>query len=254
MIPIDSLLAGVPAGLREPLIDEYKGLATAFVEGKWKVSSLDAGRFCEVAYTVIHGALTGKFAAMPEKPDRFVNACSALESLPPVSVGDRSLRIMLPRVLPPIYEIRNNRNVGHVGGDVVSNKMDATYVVSGCSFVLAELIRVFHNCSTAEAQASVDALVERKMPLVWEFDGGKRVLDPKMSTSDKVLALLYAETNWTTAASLYEWTKYKNTSRFRDNILAQLDADDLIVFEDGADRCKITPLGVREVETRILKP
>ena len=161
---------------------------------------------------------------------------------------------MLPRVLPPIYEIRNNRNVGHVGGDVVSNKMDASYVIAGCTFVMAELIRVFHNCSTTEAQESVDALVERKIPLVWDFGGGKRVLFPGMPAADKVLVLLYSEPDWVNASELFSWTKYSNRSTFESSVLGKLDAATLIEFDRKAERCKITPLGIKEVETRILKP
>jgi hypothetical protein len=224
----------------------------AFAEGKWKASGIDAGRFCEVAYTVLEGAVTGTFAAAPSKPSKFPQACAALESCPCIAVGDRSLRILLPRVLPPIYEIRNNRNIGHIGGDVVSNKMDASYIVAACTFVMAELIRVFHSCSTTEAQDSVDALVERGIPLVWDFGNGKRVLSPEMGAADKVLVLLYSESDWVKATDLFGWTKYSNKSVFESKVLAKLDADTRIEFDRKASRCKITPLGIREVETRIL--
>ncbi|MDX1947377.1 MAG: hypothetical protein SFU86_18395 [Pirellulaceae bacterium] len=252
MIPASSLLAGIPSGLREPLIEEYKGVVTAFAEGKWKASGIDAGRFCEVAYTILDGALTGPFAAAPSKPANFPHSCAALEARPPIAVGDRSLRILLPRVLPPIYEIRNNRNIGHVGGDVVSNKMDASYVVAACTFVMAELIRVFHKCSTIEAQESVDALVERRVPLVWDYGGGKRVLSPNMSAADKVLVLLYSETDWVSVNDLFLWTKYSNKSVFESNVLENLDDGVQIEFDRKGRRCKITPLGIQEVETRIL--
>jgi hypothetical protein len=253
VIPASSLLAGIPSGLRDPLIEEYRGVMAAFVEGKWKASGIDAGRFCEVAYTVLQGAVNGKFAAAPSKPANFPQACAALESQPPISVGDRPLRILLPRALPAIYEIRNNRNIGHVGGDVVSNKMDASYIIAACTFVMAELIRVFHNCSTVEAQASVDALVERRIPLVWDYGGGKRVLSPEMSAADKVLVLLHSESAWIKVTDLFSWTKYSNKSVFESKVLTHLDANTQIEFDRKAVRCMITPLGIREVETRILK-
>ena len=118
-------------------------------------------------------------ASSPSKPRDMVAACRALEQTPPnaTRVGDRSLRILIPRVLLPLYEIRNNRGVGHVGGDVDPNFLDATAVYGMTSWVLAELIRVFHNVTTKEAQQTVDALVERKHPLVWQVEGIKRVLD-----------------------------------------------------------------------------
>jgi hypothetical protein len=253
LIPLAQLLSGIPSGLRDPLIEEFRGLSAALLEEKWKAAGIDAGRFCEVAYTILEGALSGTFPQQPKKPTNFPEACKALESKSAVAVGDRSIRIMLPRALPPIYEIRNNRNIGHVGGDVVSNKMDATYVVSSCTFVLAELIRVFHNCSVSDAQASVDALVERKTPLIWDFGKGKRVLDRTMQVSDKVLVLLYPEPDWIDVASLFDWTKYSNASMFRSSVLSKLDNSLLIEFDRKADCCKLTPLGVKEVESRLLK-
>ena len=35
----------------------------------------------------------------------------------------------------------NNRNVGHVGGDVDPNHMDATGVLAQCNWVMGELVR-----------------------------------------------------------------------------------------------------------------
>ena len=46
--------------------------------------------------------------------------------------------------------------------------------------MLAELIRVFHGVSLDEAQTAIDALLERKHPIVWEIERTKRVLDPQM--------------------------------------------------------------------------
>lgn len=217
MIDASKLLATVPAGLRDPLVDEYRGLSTAYLEGRWRNTALDAGRFCEVVYTILDGALSGTFASAPAKPARFPDACRALESRPPVPVGDRSLRIMIPRVLPGMYEIRNNRDVGHVGGDVNANKMDATYLRDSSTWVMAELVRIFHSVTTDEAQQSVDALVERSHPLVWEYQGTKRVLDPGMRAKDKILVLLHSSQTGATVAKLQAWIRYKRN--FRQNVL-----------------------------------
>ncbi len=78
------------------------------------------------------------------------------------------MRILIPRMLPPPYEIRNNRNVGHVGGDINPNHMDAVAVYSVVSWVMGELVRIFHGVSVKEAQEAVDALAERKLSLIWD--------------------------------------------------------------------------------------
>lgn len=246
MIGSSQLLASIPETLREPLIDEYRGICNAFNEGRWKLTALDAGRFCEVVYTIISGMVTGCYASSPQKPSNFVGSCRALEATPPVAVGDRSIRILIPRMLPVLYEIRNNRNVGHVGGDVVANKMDATLVREGASWVIAELIRISHGVSTIEAQDCVDALVERAHPLVWEIEGVKRVLAPAMKIGDRVLILLYSTPGWTSTAQLKIWVDNSNLNR----VLARLFEKQLI--EIAAVKVIITPLGVAHVENKIL--
>jgi hypothetical protein len=242
------LLAALPTGLRDALLEEYRGIATAFAEGRWKLAGIDAGRFCEVVYSIIDGALSGKFAAAPAKPNRFPDACKALESRPAIQTGDHSIRILIPRVLPGIYDIRNNRNIGHVGGDVVPNKMDATFVRDTATWVLAELVRVFHQASVAEAQTAVDALVERRHPLVWEIEGVKRVLAPRMSAPDKTVVLLHATPGWTPVETLRAWTregpKYRQViRRLQDRLLVEVDEKD--------DRAIITPRGIEYVEKKL---
>src|SRR5713101_513921 len=169
MIDPAKILAGLPAVLRDPLLKSYREIGANFIEHRWGPSELDGGKFCEVVYCIVEGAIAGKFAAKPSKPKDMTRACRALEGLAADAkrVGDRSLRILIPRVLLPLYEIRNNRGVGHIGGDVDPNFLDATSVYGMASWVLAELLRVFHGISTEEAQQIVDALVERKHPLIW---------------------------------------------------------------------------------------
>lgn len=250
MIDTAKLLGGLPPGLRNPLLDEYRGIVTAYLEGRWRVSGLDAGRFCEVVYTILDGALSGSFPAVPAKPARFPEACKALESRPPIAVGDRSLRILIPRILPGMYEIRNNRDVGHVGGDVVANKMDASFLRDTSTWVIAELVRVFHQVTPAEAQQSVDALVERAHPLVWAHEGVKRVLAPEMRAKDKVLILLHSSPGGALVTELQAWIKYK--SKFMQQVINPLADALLIELDKNTGRAVITPLGIQAVEQRIL--
>ena len=131
----NSILANLPIGLRTPLIDCYNSIVSNYMEHKWEPSELNGGKFCEIVYSIISGYVAGSFPANPSKPPNIVDACQALGKIPPNHglIGDRSVRILIPRVIPFLYEIRNNRGVGHVGGDVDPNFMDATAVVNTCS-------------------------------------------------------------------------------------------------------------------------
>ena len=117
----------------------------------------------------------------------FLDACRRLENNSSVP---RSFQILIPRLLPALYEIRNNRNVGHVGGDVNPDLMDSSAVVSMASWILAEMVRMFHGISTEEAQQLVDNLAERRLPLVWKSGDIRRVLKPDLPLKDQILLLL----------------------------------------------------------------
>lgn len=255
MLDAPKVLAGIPAGLRDPLFQSYQEIVTNFAEHRWEPSELNGGKFCEVVYTIVNGVIAGSFPPKPSKPRDMVLACRNLEGTPAQAsrVGDRSLRILIPRVLPTLYEIRNNRGVGHVGGDVDPNFMDATAVYAMASWILAELVRIFHGISTKDAQETVDALVERKIGLVWEVEEIKRVLDPNMNKDDQTLVLLYSKPAWAREQDLVTWVEYSNATMFRRNILRVLHKARLIEYDARQHRARISPLGSKHVEQQIIK-
>jgi hypothetical protein len=255
MLESSKVLVGIPPGLREPLFQSYQEIGTNFAEHRWEPSELNGGKFCEVVYTVVAGALQGAYPAKPSKPPNMVDACRTLEKIKPDAhrVGDRSLRILVPRMLVALYEIRNNRGVGHTGGDVDPNFMDATAVYGMASWTLAELVRVFHGVSTQEAQETVDVLAERKLTLVWEIGSTRRVQAPKMKKGDQSLVLLYSKPGWVAERDLYNWVEYSSEPMFRENILRAFHQARLIEYEEEEHRARISPLGSRKVEEEILK-
>jgi hypothetical protein len=131
--------------------------------------------------------------------------------------------------------------------------LDATSVLNIASWVLAELVRVFHEVSTLDAQRSVDALVERKHPLVWQIEGVKRVLDPNMKKEDQTLVLLYSEVGWVEETALMSWVEYSSLTMFRRRILEPLHAQKLIEYDTKLRRACINPRGAKVVEDRLLK-
>lgn len=183
-----------------------------------------------------------------------VEACRQLEQRPADStrVGDRSLRIMIPRLLPVLYEVRSNRGVGHIGGDVDPSFQDAAAVYQMASWVMAELVRIFHQVSIGEAQETVDTLVERKHPIIWEADGIRRVLDPSLSKADQSLLLLYSVNGWVEESELTKWVEYRNPTQYRDRILVPQHDSRILEYDSKARRVRLTPRGVADVELRLL--
>jgi hypothetical protein len=236
------LLAVIPPGLRDPLIEEYNSVIQNYMERRWSPAELSGGKFCEIVYTILDGYYSGTYAAAPSKPRDFVAACRALESK---TGGPRSFQILIPRLLPALYEIRNNRGVGHAGGDVNPNPMDASAVVSMTSWILAELVRVFHNTTASEAQIAVDNIIESRMPMIWSNGDVRRVLRTGLKLKDQIMLLLAAAST-PTADQLFQWTEYGNRSHF-NRILRELHASRLIEYTQTTGDVLLLPPGANYV-------
>lgn len=179
-----------------------------------------------------------------------VDACRALEQCP--STFPRSVRIQIPRIILALYEIRNSRGVGHVGGDVLPNAMDAICVLQMSKWIVAELVRVFHAVSTEEATKSVEALSARELTLVWKVNGIARVLDNNLSMLDKTLVLLFASPLGLHEDSLLKSIEHSNRSVYRRDILRSAHKKRLIEYDEESRITIISPLGSKRIEAKIV--
>ncbi len=246
---LNTILSNIPIGLKKPLIDEYNSIIQHYLEKRWTGAELSGGKFCEIIYTILDGHSKNSFASSPSKPSNFVDACKRLENNSHVP---RSFQILIPRMLPPLYEIRNNRNVGHVGGDVDPNPMDSQAVVSMCSWILGEVIRVLHGTTIQDAQKAVDFITARKIPLIWEVGSIKRILKPSIVLKDQILLLISSSSNKTKVNDLITWIEYDNKAYFLKS-LRQLHKARFLELSTDELEVEILPPGTTYVETIIAK-
>ena len=241
-----AVLGGLPLGIRQELIDELNKIERHFREGRWEPAELDGGRLCEIVYSIVRGELDGKIPSKASKPTDLVGAIRALEGVP-ASTGPRSFRITIPRALLGIVDVRNDRDVGHIGGEVSSNHMDASYVLAGAKWLVAELVRYYHQVDTATATTFVEALIERDTPAVWQVAGTKRLLLHGVSMPDRTLVALDSTAGPVHTTDLREWTGYSNATLFRQSILVELHRADLIHYDRKTGLVYISPLGAKRV-------
>ena len=249
MIAASTALSAIPPSLRYPLLKEYQTIVQNFLEQRWLPSELHGGRFSETVYTILDGHAKNSYAAAPAKPANFPVACRNLEKNTHVS---HSFQITIPRMLPALYDVRNNRNVGHVGGEVDPNHMDSVAVLSMSNWIMGELVRVFHSLPIAEAQRLVDALAEVRLPAVWTgSDGVKRVLETDLKLNEQIL-LLAAVTPDATSQQLRDWIEYGNDGYVMRTI-RKLHRERQIEFTESTDKVRILPPGTKAVEELIRK-
>ena len=152
-----------------------------------------------------------------------------------------------------LYTLRNKRGIGHVGGDVEANIIDAATIARVADWCVCELIRVFHMLSLEEAQALLDAVAARQLPLVWAVAGKKRVLRPGLDYPSQTLLLLYADTSeGVPSDDLLKWVEHSNAAVYRRDVLRRLHKLRLIEYDEDLGIVIMSPAGVRRVEEELL--
>ncbi len=250
---IQKLLPSIPKVLSAALNKHYKKIKENFLEERCGPSELNGAKFSEVVIRILQWYVSpnNSFTPLGTRINNFDQATREFENK---SNFPNSIRFHIPKTLNVLYTIRNKRGVGHVAGDVDSNHMDALFVVSACDWILAELVRIFHNISVSEAQNIIESIIIRKMPLVWEVEGKKRVLQKDMSYKDKVLVLLYSEyPNPLLDRSLFEWTEHSHFSYFCRDVLKSLHSEILVEYNKNKNKVHLSPTGLKKVEEEILK-
>lgn len=237
MTPLSILTTGFDATTAKAIVDSYTEIERNYVLRKWKPSELDAGHFVEAVRRAIDLKLTGTYLPFGRSLSNFNDQeLKRLEQLP----GDESYRLLVPRALKAVYNIRNKRGVAHIS-NVNPNELDATYILYSVKWILAELVRLNSGMPPDQTQALVDAVVERHNALIWKEGDITWILDPAMKTRDQVLLILYDQSP-RKAAELREITEYSNPSTFQ-RILNRLHKDKLVyVHADGT--CRLSPKGV----------
>lgn len=243
-------LGQLPLGLRTELLDAFNNIVTNFRENKWEPSELNGGKLCEVVHTILRGYVDGAYPQKSSKPANMVDACKLLEKAP--QTFPRSVRIQLPRMLVTLYEIRNNRGVGHVGGEVDPNHMDAMVVLHISKWIMAELVRIFHSVDTSAATRIVELLTEREIPVIWQVGGKKRVLKSGLSMKSKTLLLLYSEP-MLDEQTLVSWVEHTNAAVYRRDVLIKGHKEKLWEYDRLSKTVTLSPVGTEKVERELLE-
>lgn len=240
----------LPESLRDELLTAFNEIISNYRERRWEPSELNGGKLCEITYTIIKGFIDGTYPSTSTKPSNMVDACRMLEQAS--SAIPRPIKIQLPRMLVALYEIRNNRGVGHAGGDINPNEMDATCVLYMSKWIIAELVRIYHNVDTNTAERVVESIIERISPTVWKVGDKLRVLDISLKMKEKTILILHQNSTPVHEQTLVDWVEHSNASAYRRDVLRPLHQDKLIEYDTDTHMVHLSPKGILYLETKVL--
>jgi hypothetical protein len=240
-----------PKMLVSKLTYHYAKLKSSFIQNRLEPGELNGAKFAEVVFRLIQCATDPQQQYTPLKqPLPSVDTLVIqFQKLP--NTFDNSLRLHIPRALKAIYGIRSKRGVGHTG-EIDANLMDATLVMAVCDWVMAELIRLYHDCSAEEAQNIVDRLVKRSIPIIYDRDGIKTLLAQTSYDEAALLFLQYEGEEDVPIGDLCKWVGHPNVTNFRNQILRKLHIEKKIYLDEKARLCRILPPGMQYVEESVL--
>ncbi|MGV9800192.1 hypothetical protein ACWDTP_19310 [Mycobacterium sp. NPDC003449] len=241
------LAASLPAAVVSDLLDAYSEAKRRYHLDDLRPSAVEGGRFSEAAFRILQWETTGQFTPLGTTLTRVPTLVNQLESQ--TQAAD-SVRFHIPRTLRAIYDIRNKRNIAHLADGIDPSRQDATFIIHSMDWVLAELVRLYHNVTSDQAQSLIEDLVAKEIPAMQMFDDFPVFLKD-MSQPDQVMTLLYWRgATGASRAELQDWMTAKSAKSNMSSTLTRLKQKHYV--HDNGSLIRITIPGEQYVESKKL--
>ncbi|UIP00407.1 hypothetical protein Hbl1158_03315 [Halobaculum sp. CBA1158] len=138
------------------LLDHYQAMQGRIKEGEYDEAGTHIGNFCENMVNILRDAMGESVESRPDL-GTFVDHCLA------GNIGTEepdSIRLQVARVLRAAYDIRNTRDSVHVNLQVPVNHADTQAGIAMCSWMLAEVLRVYGDGDEADDMKEIGELIE----------------------------------------------------------------------------------------------
>jgi hypothetical protein len=166
-------------------VKHFNGVVEDFQRRDWADSAAKGGKFIEAALKALW-----VYAGEVVPSGKNFKAGNIMDQLANKTTVPDTIRLTIPRACRFAYEIASNRGARHDADEIDANEMDATAVLSSCSWILSEMIRFSQKgLDLAQAKAVVDGLMKRRFPLSEEIDGRVYVNLGESATEVAILIL-----------------------------------------------------------------
>jgi hypothetical protein len=232
-----------PSEKVDEVLEHYTILKRAARLDQYETCLVNGGKFVEAVLKCLNYLLTGRDVDSV-KVDELVRQ---LENAASLNAFEKTT---IPRVLRAIYEFRNKRGGAH-NSSFDPMKMDCKLVVEASSWVMEELARLYLTNDPVAAQALVENLLVKDLPVVEEIDGDYVVLGSELAARIQLEFLLYKHyPKRCLLRDLIQWI-HNHTA---DNVRATLrNMKQKNLVHENESGWKLTEAGVLEAEVEILR-
>lgn len=233
--------------LAKAISTSYREVEDAFALSQWKSSGISVGHFVEAVRRLIELRLFGEYTPIKNSL-RPLN--SATLTTYEQGNGDDGYRIHIPRTLVSIYGLRNKRGYGHLSLDV-ANRVDVSFMLSSVQWVVAEVLRIESEYSIEETDRIVSKVTERRLPLIWNSGGVRRILKAGIGLKEQILILLYQAQKGESLDSMVKATEGK--APYVRRTLRNLHTRRFVEFDEPSGIIRLSPTGNKAAEELLLK-
>lgn len=151
-------------------VKHFQNMVADYQKADWADASAKAGKFIEA---VMKALWVRAAETVPKGKDFKVGKIiTDLERKSDAAGIPDTVKLTIPRACRFAYEIASNRGARHDADEIDANEMDASTVVSLCSWIFSEMVRFSQKgLDLAQAKKIVEGLMRRKFPLSEEIDG-----------------------------------------------------------------------------------
>ena len=234
------------------LLKEYVETKKSWFLNDPEKTILHAGKFSEMTMVAIKNIFDGSVINFNNIDfDSLYNEIKNSPRSSPTTAEEELLYLAIPRVARSLYTIRSKKRVAHIK-TLDPNFLDSYYVLNACDWILSSFLLLYHTTDVKKVAMIINSLVERKIPLIQEFeDGGIIVLKPYLDFKWELLIVLYHQNKRVTNSELKNILKPKYLQLLTTN-LADLEKEKLI--HRNREGAIITKLGIQKIETEFIIP
>lgn len=241
-------LGSLPDPILQALETEFSNIEMRFAKRDWNPLELSCARFAEAVLRYLEWKESGgNFTPIGTQLQRqsIVNRVLNNAHLPD------ELRFLVLKSVELLLDIRNKRNVAHLGSVVNVDEMDGRLALVLAKWVLSEIIRREASLDPKDVQEIINKLSVQEQTLIDEIDGDLVFLETHLiDASDRILATLYHQyPKATDLSALRRIVRYKNSTLFRDNLITKLH-DEGKVYLKG-ENVFLTSKGIAWVEKQV---
>lgn len=176
---VSSLASQIAKDIAEELVDTFSTIVSAYRKGDVETCLTATGRFVDHTLRAIEYLRTGNC------PSEIKSVAQTVTDIRKDTRLKDELRFLIPGVAAAIYDVRSKRGVVHVK-EIDPRNIDAALCVSNVSWIISELIRLYHSADEATISAAMQSLMRAQVPLMEQI-GPDKVVTSVVSRETEVL-------------------------------------------------------------------